>query len=84
MIMEPASRDKIERSVVVEVPIPSVLAIGQSIIVVTQIRMRGETAGRPNPYCPYTVCDGKGYSAARCNSASGRTICRKAERALDT
>ena len=39
MIMEPASRDKIERSVVVEVPIPSVLAIGQSIIVVTQIRI---------------------------------------------
>ena len=84
MIMEPASRDKIERSVVVEVPIPSVLAIGKSIIVVTQIRMRGETAGRPNPHCPCTLCDGQGYSAARCNSACGRTICRKAERALDT
>ena len=84
MIMEPASRDKIEQSVVVEVPIPSVLAIGQSIIVVTQISVRGKTAGRPNPHCPCTVCDGQRYSAARCNSASGRTICRKAERALDT
>jgi hypothetical protein len=44
MIMEPTSRDKIERSVVIQEPIPSILAIGQSIIVATQVRLRSGSA----------------------------------------
>lgn len=37
MIMAPTSRDEIERSVVTQEPTPSILAIGQSIIVTTRI-----------------------------------------------
>jgi hypothetical protein len=40
MIMEPTSSNKIERSVVTREPTPSILAIGQSMIVATQVRMR--------------------------------------------
>jgi len=36
MIMEPTSRDKVERRVVIQEPIPSSPVIGQSLIVVTQ------------------------------------------------
>ena len=35
LIMEQTSRDKIERSAAIQEPIPSILAIGQSIIVAT-------------------------------------------------
>jgi len=35
------------------------------------------------PFAPCTVSDGQGYSAATRNSASGRTISRKAKSALD-
>jgi hypothetical protein len=44
MIMEPTSRDKIERSVGIQEPIPSIPAIGQSIIVATQVRLRSGSA----------------------------------------
>jgi hypothetical protein len=44
MIMESTSPDKIERRVVVQKPIPSMLAIGQSIIVATQARLRSGSA----------------------------------------
>jgi hypothetical protein len=44
MIMEPTSRDKIERRVVMQEPIPSNSAIGPSIIVVTQIKLRSWSA----------------------------------------
>jgi hypothetical protein len=44
MIMKPTSRDKIERSVVIQEPIPSILAIGQSIIVATQVKLRSGSA----------------------------------------
>ncbi len=141
LISEPTSRDEIERSVVIQEPISSILAIGQSIIVATQVRLRSgsayqsvrsaesvsfastekenesvallgsvaiscpdpnltarrnpfcisayfsnsraralvsarhrEIVRRTNPFAPYTVSDGQGYSAAICNSASGRTI----------
>src|SRR5882724_5806473 len=33
-----------------------------------------EIVRRTNPFAPCTVSDGQGYSAAKCNSASGRTI----------
>ena len=42
--MEQTSRGKIERSVVIQEPIPSILAIGQSIIVATQVRLRSGSA----------------------------------------
>ena len=166
LISEPTSRDEIERSVVIQEPISSILAIGQSIIVATQVRLRSgsayqsvrsaesvsfastekenesqstgwtvalisrptqvsefrqekrslafvgsaatscpdpnlargltrsvsdphfsnsrgrvlvserhrDIARRPNPVAPCTVSDGQGYSAATCNSVSGRTI----------
>jgi hypothetical protein len=44
MITEPTSRDKIERSLVIQEPIPSILAIGQSIVVATQVRLRSGSA----------------------------------------
>src|SRR5258706_15382367 len=44
MIVEPTSRDEIERSVVTREPIPSILAIGQSIIVATHVRLRSGSA----------------------------------------
>src|SRR5260221_7327849 len=44
MTMEPTSRDKIERSAVIQEPIPSILAIGQSIIVVIQVKLRSGSA----------------------------------------
>jgi hypothetical protein len=44
MIMEPTSRDEIERSIVTREPTPSIPAIGQSIIVVTQVRLRSGSA----------------------------------------
>jgi hypothetical protein len=40
MIMAPTSRDEIKRSVVIQEPTPSILAIGQSIIVTTRVRLR--------------------------------------------
>jgi len=40
MIMEATPRDKIERCEVIQEPIPPILAIGQSIIVATQVRLR--------------------------------------------
>ena len=42
--MEQTSRGKIERSVVIQEPIPSILAIGQSIIVATQVKLRSGSA----------------------------------------
>jgi len=42
--MEPTSRDEIERSVVTQEPIPSILGIGQSIIVATQVWLRFASA----------------------------------------
>jgi hypothetical protein len=42
--MEPTSRDKIERSIVIHEPTPSILAIGRSIIVATQVRLRSGSA----------------------------------------
>jgi hypothetical protein len=44
MIMAPTSRDEIERSVVIQEPTPSILAIGQSIIVTTRVRLRSGSA----------------------------------------
>ena len=44
MVMEQTSRGKIERSVVIQEPIPSILAIGQSIIVATQVKLRSGSA----------------------------------------
>jgi hypothetical protein len=44
MTMESTSRDKIERSVIIQEPILSILAIGQSIIVATQARQRSGSA----------------------------------------
>ena len=64
MIVESTSRDKIEPSVVIQESVRSILAIGQSIIVATQARLRSRSA----------YSDGQGYSAAKCNSLSGRTI----------
>jgi hypothetical protein len=40
MIMRPTSPDKIVRSVVIREPISSIQAIGQSIIVATQVWLR--------------------------------------------
>jgi hypothetical protein len=40
MIMESTSRDKIERRLVIQEPTPSIPAIGQSIIVAAQARVR--------------------------------------------
>ena len=48
MIMKPTSRDKIERSVVIQEPIPSILAIGQSIIVATQVKLRSGSDTKPS------------------------------------
>src|SRR6266478_660267 len=45
MIMRPTSPDKIGRSVVMQEPIPSIQAIGQSIIVVTQVWLRSAYQG---------------------------------------
>jgi hypothetical protein len=42
--MEPTSGDEIEPSVVTREPTPSILAIGQSIIVATQVRLRSGSA----------------------------------------
>jgi hypothetical protein len=44
MIMAPTSRDEIERSLVIQEPTPSILAIGQSIIVTTRVRLRSGSA----------------------------------------
>jgi hypothetical protein len=44
MMMEPTSRDKIERNVVVQEPIPSMLAIGQSTIVAAEVALRTGSA----------------------------------------
>jgi hypothetical protein len=44
LIVEPASRDEIERSVVVREPTPSILAIERSIIVATQAGLRPGSA----------------------------------------
>jgi hypothetical protein len=38
--MKPTSRDEIERSAVTQGPIPSILGIGQSIIVAAQVWLR--------------------------------------------
>jgi len=44
MIMEPRSRDEIERSVVTREPMPSILVIGRSTIVATQVERRPGSA----------------------------------------
>ena len=44
MIMESTSRDKIERSVVIQEPILSIPAIGRSLIVATQEGLRSGSA----------------------------------------
>jgi hypothetical protein len=44
MVMESTSRDKIERSAVIQEPALSILAIGRSIIVATQVRLRSGSA----------------------------------------
>jgi hypothetical protein len=44
MIVEPTSRDEIERSVVTREPAPSILAIGQSTFVAAQVRLRSGSA----------------------------------------
>jgi len=44
LIREPTSRDEIERSVVIREPTPSILAIGRSIIVATQVALRSGSA----------------------------------------
>jgi hypothetical protein len=44
MMMEPTSRDEIERGLVIQEPIPPSPAIGQSIIVATQVKLRSGSA----------------------------------------
>jgi hypothetical protein len=45
MIVRPTSPDKIERSAVIQEPIPSIQSIGQSIIVATQVWLRSAYQG---------------------------------------
>jgi len=57
MIMKPTSRDKIERSVVIQEPIPSILAIGQSIIVATQVKLRSGSDTKPSTAVRIMPCE---------------------------
>src|SRR5258707_8302845 len=57
MIIEPTSRDKIERSVVIQEPIPSILAIGQSIIVATQVKLRSGSDTKPSTAVRIMPCE---------------------------
>jgi hypothetical protein len=71
MIMQSTSRDKIERSAVIDEPVPSIMDIGCSTIVAAQVRMRSGPACQ-SVQAMYRLR--QGYSAAARDSASGRTI----------